>query len=84
MSDDSSEKKPEGGLVVSEQNTVPGLKQGETPALTRAVQAEIGQRLRNFYDSLALGESPVPDRFIDLLSKLDEKERGRQSCGTLS
>ena len=29
----------------------------------------IGQRLRRFYDEVA--EQPVPDRFLDLLSKLE-------------
>ena len=30
----------------------------------------IGQRLRKYYDEVA--DQPVPDRFLDLLNKLDE------------
>jgi hypothetical protein len=30
-----------------------------------------GQRLRQFYDALALGEQPVPDRFIEIINRLD-------------
>jgi hypothetical protein len=43
-----------------------------TPLLNRAVQAQLGQRLRHFYESLALGEQPVPDRFIELINRLDQ------------
>jgi Anti-sigma factor NepR len=32
----------------------------------------IGQRLRNFYDEIA--KQPVPDRFLDLLSRLEAKD----------
>ena len=43
-----------------------------TPLLNRSVQAQLGQRLRHFYESLALGEQPVPDRFIELINRLDQ------------
>jgi hypothetical protein len=36
------------------------------------VQAQLGQRLRQFYESLALGEQPVPDRFIEIINRLDQ------------
>ena len=42
------------------------------PRLTRQVQAQLGQRLRAFYEALALGEQPVPDRFIEIINRLDE------------
>jgi hypothetical protein len=58
--------------------SVPGLKAGTRPALSPSVQAEIGHRLRHFYDSLALGESPVPDRFIEIINQLDEHDMGRE------
>lgn len=61
----------------TEGTSIPGLKAGSRPALSRAVQAEIGQRLRHFYDSLALGESPVPERFIEIIDQLDESKAGR-------
>ena len=43
-----------------------------SPGLSRSVQSQLGQRLRHFYESLALGETPVPDRFIELINRLDE------------
>lgn len=49
-----------------------GSPSGSTPLLNRAVQAQLGQRLRHFYESLALGEQPVPDRFIELIDRLDQ------------
>jgi hypothetical protein len=58
-------------------DSVPGLKAGSRPALSRSVQAEIGQRLRHFYDSLALGENPVPERFIEIINQLDQADTGR-------
>jgi len=57
---------------------VPGLRKGARPALSRSVQAQLGHRLRHFYDSLALGESPVPDRFIEIINRLDEQPMGRE------
>ena len=42
------------------------------PSLNRAVQAQLGQRLRHFYEALALGEQPVPDRFIEIINRLDQ------------
>lgn len=35
--------------------------------------AEIGRKLRAFYKSVEV--EPIPDRFLDLLEKLDEVER---------
>jgi Anti-sigma factor NepR len=40
--------------------------------LSRQVQVQIGQRLRAFYEALALGEQPVPDRFIEIIDRLDQ------------
>ena len=37
------------------------------------VEDAISRRLRDFYDSVA--EEPIPDRFIDLLEKLDQAEQ---------
>jgi hypothetical protein len=54
--------------------TVPGLHGSCSPALSRSVQAQIGQRLRQFYETLALGEQPVPDRFIEIINRLDERK----------
>jgi hypothetical protein len=40
------------------------------PKLDRGIQTRIGDQLRAMYDELM--EQPVPDRFRDLLSKLDQ------------
>lgn len=57
---------------------VPGLNQSSSPALSRSVQAQIGQRLRQFYESLALSEQPVPERFIEIINRLDDGKRENQ------
>jgi hypothetical protein len=51
--------------------------QAEDPKLDRAIQARIGDQLRAMYTELM--EQPVPDRFRDLLEKLDQenKEKSR-------
>jgi len=47
------------------------LKKGKgQAALGRDIQAKIGQQLRSYYDTLL---EPTPDRFADLLSKLDKQ-----------
>ena len=51
---------------------VPGSSRS-SPSLSRSVQIQLGQRLRHFYEALALGETPVPDRFIDIINRLDER-----------
>lgn len=43
-----------------------------SPGLSRSVQTQLGQRLRHFYESLSLGETPVPDRFIDIINRLEQ------------
>ena len=57
---------------------VPGLKKSSSPALSRSVQAQLGQRLRQFYESLALGEQPVPERFIEIINRLDHMKPEKQ------
>jgi hypothetical protein len=39
------------------------------PSLDRATQERIGDHLRAMYDDLM--QQPVPDRFVDLLSRLE-------------
>jgi len=46
------------------------------PRLSPSVRAQIGRRLRDFYAALALGEKPVPDHFIELINRLDQRPRG--------
>jgi len=57
---------------------IPGLSTSASPALSRSVQAQIGQRLRQFYESLALGEQPVPERFIEIINRLDDTRPEKQ------
>jgi anti-sigma factor NepR-like protein len=42
------------------------------PAIDRAIQARIGEKLRAMYDELL--EQPVPDRFKSLVDRLGESE----------
>ncbi|MBS7541043.1 hypothetical protein KHC27_19095 [Ancylobacter lacus] len=51
--------------------------------LSRDVQSKIGQHLRAMYDDVV--RQGVPDRFLDLLSQLDEREgaaKGEKSDGS--
>ncbi|QFU17252.1 NepR family anti-sigma factor [Microvirga thermotolerans] len=56
---------------------IPGMKRS-SPALTRSVQAQLGQRLRQFYETLALGETPVPERFIEIINRLEQRMPEKQ------
>jgi hypothetical protein len=42
------------------------------PTLDRAIQERIGTQLRAMYDDLM--QQPVPDRFADLLGKLERRD----------
>lgn len=46
-------------------------KDGKYPA-----QAEISRRLKMFYDSVQ--DEQIPDKFLDLLEKLDQAEKTSQ------
>jgi hypothetical protein len=48
------------------------LFQPAYPVVTSSVQKQIGQRLCQLYDSLAFGEKPVPDHFIEIIGRLDQ------------
>jgi hypothetical protein len=48
------------------------LEPSATPRLSPSVQAQIGQRLRSYYDTLKLGEEPVPERFLEIVNRLDQ------------
>jgi len=50
------------------------------PALSPDLQAHIGNRLRALYDGVL--SEPVPDRFLDLLDKLEQAEKGGGMDGT--
>ncbi len=74
--DDPMASKSPKNMSHPDPDPVPGLE--KSPALTRTVQAQLGQRLRQFYESLSLGEQPVPDRFIEIINRLDEGRPEKQ------
>lgn len=52
-------------------HSVAGAKP-KSGGLDRQIQAKIGQQLRSMYDDVV--EQGVPDRFVELLKKLDGAE----------
>ena len=42
------------------------------PTLNRAIQERIGDNLRSLYDDLV--QQPVPDRFVELLNRLEGRK----------
>jgi len=48
--------------------------------LGRDVQNKIGQQLRAMYDDVV--NAGVPDRFVDMLRKLDEPKNGEPEKGS--
>ena len=77
VQDNPMQKKNSPYMPPHDPEPVPGLS-SSSPALSRSVQAQLGQRLRQFYETLALGEQPVPDRFIAIISQLDDGKREKQ------
>ena len=49
------------------------LPPNKSPALDPNIQAHIGRKLRAVYDEVA--EAPIPDRIVELLAKLEERQR---------
>jgi hypothetical protein len=49
----------------------PGKAAHETPGMVPQIQDHIGRQLRAVYDDVL--NQPVPDRFRELMDKLDEK-----------
>ncbi|HEX2136324.1 MAG TPA: NepR family anti-sigma factor [Microvirga sp.] len=47
-------------------------KLSSNPRLDRTIQTRIGDQLRAMYDELM--QQPVPDRFADLLAKLEQSD----------
>lgn len=48
-----------------------------TAKLGRDIQARIGEQLRTMYNGLL--DQPVPDRFVELLKRLESKQEGGKS-----
>jgi hypothetical protein len=68
-------QKPEGPDPTMSNETVAGAKP-KSGGLDRQIQAKIGQQLRAMYDEVV--DQGVPDRFSELLKKLD----GAQAAST--
>ncbi len=51
----------------------------QPPGLDRAAQGRLGDNLRAMYDDLI--RQPVPDRFKDLLARLDDRDRTKGPGG---
>jgi hypothetical protein len=63
-----SDEKPTGRQKPMEATTTRNKK--APVKLSRDIQARLGQQLRSMYDDVV--EQGVPDRFTDLLNRLDE------------
>jgi Anti-sigma factor NepR len=50
----------------------PTPDEAETPSLGEEAQRQIGQKLRLLYEQLEA--EPIPDKFVDLLRALADKE----------
>ena len=74
MTERKQPEKPQLMDTISTKSTA--ARQGKDASLGRDVQAKIGQQLRAYYDGLI---EPTPDRFVDLLQKLDKS--GRKGVG---
>jgi hypothetical protein len=69
-------KPPEKPEPMETTSTKSASRRGKDASLGRDVQAKIGQQLRAYYDGLL---EPTPDRFAELLSKLDKPAGGTGS-----
>ncbi len=67
-------KPPEKPQAMDPETKTTPVKRGKDASLGREVQAKIGQQLRAYYDGLI---EPTPDRFVDLLQKLDKTSQGK-------
>jgi hypothetical protein len=70
-------KPPEKPQLMDTISTKPTAPRRKDASLGRDVQAKIGQQLRAYYDGLL---EPTPDRFVDLLQKLDKSTGGKGSA----
>lgn len=67
-------QKPKGPEPNMTNQTVAGAAKPGSGGLDRQIQAKIGQQLRSMYDDVV--DQGVPDRFVDLLKKLDGAQGG--------
>jgi hypothetical protein len=74
MTERKTPEKPQLMDTISTKTTATRRKDA---SLGRDVQAKIGQQLRAYYDGLL---EPTPDRFVDLLQKLEKSAGGKGSA----
>ena len=55
----------------SKRPPMPPSREAHSPRLSRSVQAELGRRLRHFYDTAKNEDEPVPARFAEIIDRLD-------------
>jgi hypothetical protein len=60
-------------LIMTNKDKGNGKAAAKRPALDHTIQAHIGRKLRAVYDEVAA--APVPDRIVELLTKLEESQR---------
>jgi Anti-sigma factor NepR len=60
-------------LIMTNKDKGNGKASAKRPALDHTIQAHIGRKLRAVYDEVAA--APVPDRIVELLTKLEESQR---------
>lgn len=60
-------------LIMTNKDKGNGKTAARRPALDHTIQAHIGRKLRAVYDEVAA--APVPDRIVELLTKLEESQR---------
>lgn len=68
----------EGGADMERREMMPqktGSEAAERAGLDTRLQAKIGQTLKAMFDEVA--KAPVPDKFLDLLNKLDAQEKNK-------
>lgn len=66
---DSRDKKPR-------KNPGFGIDGHQETGSGQALGLAIGKRLRSYYDNIVA--QPVPDRFVELLKKLEDSESGKK------
>ena len=73
------EIEPHEGRAVKERREMmlrqPESVVGEGEGLDPRLQAQIGRKLKAMFDEVA--KAPIPDKFLDLLDKLDSQEKSK-------
>jgi Anti-sigma factor NepR len=79
LTPEGDEVEPREGKAVKEIRDMrlsqPDSVVGEGEGLDPRLQAQIGQKLKAMFDEVA--KAPIPDKFLDLLDKLDSREKSK-------